>query len=462
MTDIEVLGAEFSVLIDIKLNGKQTNGLLDSGAVSSVIDIWTVYELRLEKSMKSKDSRVYGISREPVHVVGEFELSVDLGDEQVLEHTFEVVNIAGTTCILGRDLLRKLGSTEFEWQTQHVRLGTTWKNSHATIEGGEPITRASVAVLEDTEELRVASRDIINPNLMPHQKAAISRLLETFECVFAQNPKRPQPAKGVTHRIDIGLASPNKQRPIPITPVVETEIAGIVGEMLQNEICRPSNSPWASRVLLVTKRDGSQPFVVDYRQLTAVTRIDSYPMPNAEDILDRMCTHSYFSFVDGASAYWSIEVEASDRSKPAFVTQRGLYELNRMPFGLVNSQASYQRPIDETPKHVKRADPFVDYTCIHSESFEQHLTDLEKTFNALESANIQLRKDKCSFGNPCGEFLGHIVSHEGHSPIPRLMNKIRKAQRPSSRRQLQRFLGLANFYRKYIPKFATVAEPYMH
>ena len=101
----------------------------------------------------------------------------------------------------------------------------------------------------------------------------------------------------------------------------------------------------------------------------------------------------------------------------------------------------------------------MDDTCIHSESFDQHLTDLEQTFKALESANIQLRKDKCSFGYPYGEFLGHIVSHEGHSPIPRLLNKISNAQIPSSKKQLQRFLGLANFYREYIPKFATVAEP---
>ena len=172
-----------------------------------------------------------------------------------------------------------------------------------------------------------------------------------------------------------------------------------------------------------------------------------------------MSNHSHFSFVDGASAYWSIEVEESDRYKTAFVTQRGLYEMNRMPFGLVNSQASYQRLMDETLKQVQRADPFVDDSCIHSESFEQHLSDLEQTLEALESANIQLRQDKCSFGYPCGEFLGHKVSHEGHSPIPRLVNKIRNAQRPSSKRQLQRFLGLANLYRDYIPKFATVAEP---
>ena len=127
----------------------------------------------------------------------------------------------------------------------------------------------------------------------------------------------------IVHRINTGSALPNKQRPIPVPPAVETKIAQVVNEMLENKICRPSNSPWASRVLLVTKRDGSKRFVVDYRKLNEVTQIDSYPMPCDMDILDRMSGHKYFSFVDGASAYWSIGVEESDKYKTAFVTQRG-------------------------------------------------------------------------------------------------------------------------------------------
>lgn len=170
-TKSDSLGAELSVLIAIKLNGKQTDGLLDSGAGPSVIDIGTVRELGIEQSMRIKEGQVYGISREPVYVVGELELTVDLGDKQVLEHKFEVLKVTGTTCILGRDLLKKLGTTEFDWQSQKVRLDNTWKNYHATIEGGEPITRASVAAIEGSENLeQMIPRDIIKPNLPSDQK----------------------------------------------------------------------------------------------------------------------------------------------------------------------------------------------------------------------------------------------------------------------------------------------------
>ena len=201
------LGAELSVLIAIKLNGVQTNGLVDSGAGPSVIDIGTVCALGLERLMKR-----------PIHVVGKLDLTVDLGDKQVLEHTFEVLKDTGTMCILvGRDLLKKLGTTEFDWQSRQVRLGTTWKSSQATIEGGEPISRANIAVLEDATDLEQKSpRNIVNPDLPAEQKTALSNLLHTFEHVFAQNPKRPRLAKGVTHCIDTGSAPPCKQRPIPV------------------------------------------------------------------------------------------------------------------------------------------------------------------------------------------------------------------------------------------------------
>ena len=114
--------------------------------------------------------------------------------------------------------------------------------------------------------------------------------------MFADNPKCPSIAKGVKHKIDTGDAQPIKQRIYPVAPAVEKEIMSQVTDMISNGICRPSNSPWASRVLLVSKRDGNRRFCVDFRELNKVTRTDSYPMPHPKDILDRMFGVPNFHF----------------------------------------------------------------------------------------------------------------------------------------------------------------------
>ena len=144
-------------------------------------------------------------------------------------------------------------------------------------------------------------------------------MLRELSGVFADNPKCPSIAKGVNHKIDTGDAQLIKQRIYPVAPAVEEEIMTPVTDMISNGICRPSNSPWARRVLLVSKRYGNRRFCVDFRELNKVTRSGSYPMPHPKDILYRMFGDTYFSLLDGAS-----EIEEEDKFKTAFTTSKGL------------------------------------------------------------------------------------------------------------------------------------------
>ena len=162
-------------------------------------------------------------------VIGRLELTLDLGDDQTLKHGFEVLKSTETTCILGRNLLKKFDTTEFDWHNQQIRLGRAWKDSQAMIEGGEPLTRARVAILENsTCSEQPTPRDIVNPNLASDEKEALLKLLRNFNNVFASNPKCPSTVRGLKHRIDTGSALPIKQRPIPVAPIIEAEIADIV------------------------------------------------------------------------------------------------------------------------------------------------------------------------------------------------------------------------------------------
>ena len=139
------------------------------------------------------------------------------------------------------------------------------------IEGGEPLSLASVARLDIVDHVAsiedLQSHYIMDKSLSERQRSLLTELLNRYHKVFATNPKRPNPANGTKHKIITGDAQPIMQRPHSVSPEIEKEVNRQIEEMLINRICRPSDSPWASRVLLVTKRDGSKRFVVDYRPL---------------------------------------------------------------------------------------------------------------------------------------------------------------------------------------------------
>ena len=449
---------ELCVVVKAEINGVPTTVILDSGAGPSVLDYDTLKNLGLAKYLNENPSNIYGLSQAPVAVIGNAHLTVDLGDNQIVLQRFQITD-TGTTRILGRDLLRKFGPTEFDWEAQRVRLGGVWKESGVTVKGGEPLSRATAALLEANMPNDGSDHDIVNPALESDQREQLIRLVNQYRDVFADNPKKPAVTNKTKHTIDTGNSRPVKCKALRVAPAVEREIGTQVRDMLANGICKPSDSPWSSRVILITKKDGSIRFCIDYRNLNEITRKDAYPMPTPSDILDKMHGDNYFSFLDGASAYWAVEMEEGDKQKTAFSTPRGHYEMVRMPFGLCNSQATYQRLMDSTLEGIEAADPYVDDTCVHSRNFESHVYDLRRTFEAYRQSGIQLRQDKCRIGYMEGEFVGHIISAKGHRPVPSTVARICEAERPKSQIELLRFLGMVNYYRDYIPRMASTAEP---
>ena len=131
-----------------------------------------------------------------------------------------------------------------------------------------------------------------------------------------------------------------------MAPSQKQQLKGLLQEMLANDVIQPSNSPWASPIVLVTKSDGSMRFCVDYRKLNAATRKDAYPLPRIDDTLDNLRNSKWFSTLDLTSGYWQVEVNPEDRCKTAFCTSEGLFEFQVMPFGLCNAPATFQRLMD--------------------------------------------------------------------------------------------------------------------
>ena len=186
-------------------------------------------------------------------------------------------------------------------------------------------------------------------------------------------------------------------------------------------------------------------FCIDFRKLNKVTEFDAEPMPNMEEIINRMSGHKYFTKMDLSKGYW--QVGLTERSKPltAFETPRGLFQFRTMPFGLVNSGASF--------------DSFVDDMWIFTETWKDHMTSLRQVLDRLRSAKLTAKPSKCMIGYDSIECLGHNIVGQTVRPQEDKIQAIRDAPRPSTKRQIKSFLGLAGFYRRFISNFSSIASP---
>ena len=187
-----------------------------------------------------------------------------------------------------------------------------------------------------------------------------------------------------------------KNRPRRLQPRWEEKIGRQLDELLNQGLCRPSNSPWSSNVVLVSKKDGKQRFAIDYRKLNEVTKM--MHTVSRKSSQSSISGYRYFCVIDISSAYWCVPVRDSDMEKTAFNTPRGLYEMTVMPFGLVNSQATFQILMDSTLKGLKHTESYIDDCIIYSRTFEQHLVNLREVLERMKRVNIHNKFRMCQLG----------------------------------------------------------------
>ena len=249
------------------------------------------------------------------------------------------------------------------------------------------------------------------------------------------------------HTIDTGGHPPIRQQPYR-TPVVRRQkLNEMVDAMQEQGIVRPSSSPWASPVVLVPKKDGSLRFCIDYRRLNSATRKDVYPLPRVDDILIALGDAKYFTSLDLASGYWQIELDEDARKKSAFTTYNGLFEFVRMPFGLCNAPATFQRLMQMVLSGLEYRGVFIylDDVLVASKTFEEHLSHLREVFSRLRSACLRLKPRKCDILRDRVPFLGHIVSAAGIEPDPAKTDKIKDYPAPTNVTEVRKFLGFASY-----------------
>ena len=297
---------------------------------------------------------------------------------------------------------------------------------------------------------------LISDELTKLQKEEVRVLLNEFSDVFSGKPNVTHVA---THRIDTGEVLPIRSSPYTIPQKLEEEVNKEIEKMLHLGIIPRSMSPWASPVVIVPKPDGTIRFCVDYRKVNRVTKMDAYPIPSMERMIDKVASAKYISTLDPTKGYWQIPLETSTIEKSAFITTKGLYEFLVMPFGMKTAPATFQRMMSEIVlRGLEFADTYIDDVEVDTPtSFPQHVSELRQVLQRLRACKLNGRPCKCKILMSTEDFIGHRVGGNRIEPRTALVQTIKEYPRPETKKQIRSFLGLVGYHRRFIPNFSSRA-----
>lgn len=314
-------------------------------------------------------------------------------------------------------------------------------------------------VIEHTEidPKQVNCGDTINES----QKQQLMEVLSRFKHCFAKSLKELGCTDMVEMNLELNSKRPIVYRPYRLSHKEREQVREMVGEMLDAGIVRESISEYASPIILVRKKDGKQRLCIDYRLLNSITVKERYPMPIIEDEIARLSGQAYFITLDLASGYYQVPISENSKPLTSFVTPDGQYEFNRMPFGLANAPAVFQRLMNRVlgSARFSEATAYIDDVLIYGKSVDECLERLERVMRLIEQANLTLNLSKCDFLQQRINYLGYEISVDGVRPGNKKIEAVTNFPRPTNPHSVRQFLGLVGYFRKFIRNFAALSHP---
>ena len=465
--DLSCLSSSSSLLvIPAKVKNTQVKMLIDSGATESFISETVFKQLNIE-GKKIRKRKIILADGSEKYCNTDCYVDIEIGNYKK-KIKFHVAPIQFDV-ILGKDWLAE-NQPIIDWKSNRMSLT---QNGIVTELQGIDKKIQIISAMQFKKEAKHSKELFVcyitqNQSSVTKQDQSITdrnlrKVLNEFKDVFPNDlPNGLPPKRKQDHGIELEKESKPVCKPVYRLSLSEQdEVRKQVTELLNKGFIQPSSSPFGAPVLFVKKKDGSLRMCVDYRALNKITIKNKYPIPRIEDLIDRLKDAKIFSKIDLRSGYHQLRIKEEDTPKTAFRTNDGHFEFLVMPFGLTNAPASFMALMNDVLKNLinKCVVVFFDDILIYSKSKEEHVEHVRKVLELLRQNKLFAKMSKCDFLKDKVEFLGHVIGKSGVETDPKKTEAITKWPIPQNVSDLRSFLGLANYYHKFIENFAEISSP---
>ena len=444
--------------VEAKVNGMSTKAMIDTGATHNFVSeekarrlkLQTFKEAGLLKAINSAAKPSQGVTRGVTMKIGSWEVKVNF--------TVAPMDFLRQVKVMPIPFLRSMAILEEEAPC----MVPTITESKAKTPMLFAMQLEKGLKKNEVTYLAALKEDLIDPmgDPMPME---VKKVLDEFKDVMPpESPKRLPPRRKEDHKIELELGvKPPAMGPYRMAPPELEDLRRQLKELLDAGFIQPSMAPYGAPVLFQKKHDGSLRMCIDYRALNKVTVKNKYPIPLIADLFDQLGRARYFTKLDLRSGYYQVRIAEGDEPKTTYVTRYGSYEFLVMPFGLTNAPATFCTLMNKIfhPFLDKFVVVYLDDIVIYSNTLEEHVDHLRKVFRLLRQNELYVKKEKCSFSLGEVGFLGHRIKDGKLMMDESKIKAIQEWDPPTEVPQLKSFLGLVNYYRRFIKGYSARAAP---
>ena len=457
------------------INGTQAHFLFDSGSSHNFLNDHFVQQMELHINASDHIYQVHMANGNVQYISGivcQLPIQIDTYLEKL---DFHVMKLQSADVILGYPwFFNKNPSLSIDWVNHSITfelnnckhfIQCSKLPSHSLVSSKSLSEYSSSLIYSCVIDPAVQFYYFnIDATQLPHfEQRLLDSILEDFQDVFpTELPLTLPPKRNVDHQIElIPGAAPVSIPPYRLSRLEEDEIAKQLKEYLSMGHIRYSKSPWGAPVLLVKKKEGSWRMCINYRRLNKMTIKNAYPLPRADDLIDRLHGARYFTKIDLRTGYHQIRIAEDDIPKTAFRTRYGHYEFLVMPFGLTNAPATFQQAMNDVFRD-QLGDfvvVFLDDILIYSRTLQDHVQHVRFVLQKLRDNSFYAKHSKCDFFQKSIVYLGHLITENGVEIEPSRIEKVKLWPIPRNIRELRSFLGFVGFLRKSIRNYSKLTTP---